>query len=143
MKKIKSILQQQYNLVSRTVRQVKGGWTAEAYKVITDKSSYFLKVYDKSRPSITPYIERIDDYLPITEWLDKETSLHEKIPVPLKTSSGRMSYEDSKSIYLLYPFIVGDTLGSSSLSENQIIEYGNIVGMLHSYGAIFQSIQIP
>lgn len=134
MKKIKSILQQQYNLVSRTVRQVKGGWTAEAYKVITDKSSYFLKVYDKSRPSITPYIERIDDYLPITEWLDKETSLHEKIPVPLKTSSGRMSYEDSKSVYLLYPFIVGDTLGSSSLSENQIIEYGNIVGMLHSYG---------
>lgn len=134
MEKLKDMLQQQYNLPPHTLTQVNGGWTAEAYEVITDHSAYFLKVYDKNRLSVTPYIERIEDYLPITEWLHEETSLRGKIPIPLKNFSGKMSYEDNNSVYLLYPFIEGNTVGSSSLSKDQINEYASIVGTLHSYG---------
>ncbi|GAA0373159.1 aminoglycoside phosphotransferase family protein [Bacillus horti] len=134
MNSLEQTLKQSYGIKSNHIESRQGGWAALAYEVSDGKSVYFLKVYEKSRASTPKLTALIDQYSPILVWLEQETDLAGKIPVPLLTKDGNYKCEDKDNIYLLYKFINGQTIGEDELSEQQILEFSNIIATLHSYG---------
>ncbi|WP_409346733.1 phosphotransferase [Paenibacillus sp. MBLB4367] len=134
MDKIKAILKNHYDIEMTNVLPQQGGWSALAYKVFTDKESYFLKVYEKSRASTPRWTALIDDYVPIMVWLMHNSGLKGKIPVPLSAKNGDYKCEDDDGIYLLYAYINGETIGDKALNGKQISQLSEIIAELHSFG---------
>lgn len=133
MDKIKSIIKKHYGIDCINITKQIGGWSALAYKVTDEVNEYFLKIYEKSRASTPKLTALIDQYIPITIWLNDNTDLSGKIPVPLLTKDGKIKCEDDEGIYLLYEYIDGRTIGNNELSEKQICQLSEIISILHCY----------
>ncbi len=129
-----NILERQYGINCIDITAQEGGWSALAYKVSDGVKEYFLKVYEKSRVSTPKLTALIDTYVPITLWLNENTNMKGKLPVPLLTQDGKHKWEDDNGVYLLYEYIDGITIGSSELKENQVQSVAKIISTLHSYG---------
>jgi thiamine kinase-like enzyme len=134
MDNINTILKENYNLNVINVVPQKGGWASLAYKVFTDEHVYFLKVYEKDRASTEKWTALIDEYMPILFWLLQNSILKDKIVVPIWTINGNYKCEDEKGIYIVYEYIVGETIGDKDLTEEQIEQLSHIITELHSYG---------
>ncbi|MGG4095287.1 aminoglycoside phosphotransferase family protein [Paenibacillus lautus] len=134
MEQLQGILKEYYGLDRTVVVPQKGGWAALAYKVQTDGHTYFLKVYEKSRASTPKWTALIDDYVPVLLWLEKHSRLKGKIPVPILTKDGRYQCEDDEGIYLLYEYIVGDTIADTELTKDQVRQLTAMIAELHRYG---------
>lgn len=111
-----------------------GGWSALAYRVVSERETFFLKMYEKSRASTVKWTAAIDHYVPILIWLQHHSGLKGKIPVPLFTRSGEYKCEDEQGIYLLYEYIDGETIGEQHLTEHQVLKLAEMMAELHSYG---------
>ena len=86
------ILKSNYNIETKSITQIEGGWSALAYVVEDfDNIKYLLKAYEKSRASTTYLTSKIDAYMPIIEWLNVNTKLKGKIIHPLSTLSGSLA----------------------------------------------------
>lgn len=129
------ILAGQFGIAADSVTEVQGGWAAAAYRVDTAGRRYFLKAYDKGRPTVRHWTARIDHYIPALAWLAENTELGQCVPRPLYTSDGRYKAEDEKGIYLLFPFIEGVTIGLRPLTRPQTVELAGIIGELHRHGS--------
>ncbi|MBB3127844.1 aminoglycoside phosphotransferase (APT) family kinase protein [Paenibacillus rhizosphaerae] len=136
MYKFTTVLSMYYGLEQVEVFPQKGGWAALAYKVTDTESrrSYFLKVYEKDRASTPKWTARIDQYVPVTSWLERSTGLQGKMPVPIMTTQGYYRCEDDYGIYLLYDYIDGETIGDKPLTPEQICQLSAIVAELHGCG---------
>lgn len=139
MKKIINILKTEYGINCLSVISQKGGWSASAYKVSDGVKNYFLKAYEINRASTPKLTSMIDIYVPITIWLNQNTKLSDKIPVPVVTKNGNYKCQDNHAIYLLYEYIDGETIGDDELSDEQVAQLSDIIAELHS----FSSTQIP
>lgn len=137
--KFNKILNFNYGINPIKIDAIKGGWAALAFKISDGNNVYFLKVYDKSRPSTSKLIAFINQYASILVWLDNHTKLKGKTPIPISTFEGEYKCEDDSNVYLLYTYIDGDTVGNKNMSDKQIKELAEIISTLHSYG----SHQIP
>ena len=115
--------------------ELEGGWSAKAFKVVTNDGIFFLKVYDKEKASTQIWTAAIDTYIPIVVWLNNNTKLKNRIICPILTNSAEYKYEDEKFICLLFPYIDGYTLGKKPMSSQQIKEIAEILAELHKYGA--------
>lgn len=135
MDRIKQVLYNEYRIQAQSVEEVPGGWSASAWKIEADCGSYFLKVYDKNRPSTKNWVARVDSYMPVVLWLYENTGLRTKMTAPLLTRSGTYKSEDRDFLYMVFPFIEGQTIGSNKLKPEQISEIAHIVSELHSYGS--------
>ncbi|WP_353626238.1 phosphotransferase [Bacillus sp. JCM 19041] len=140
MSKFTKILKDKYGIHPSEVMETQGGWAALAFEVSGGENHYFLKVYEKHRASTSKLTALIDQYSPILVWLETNTDLKGRIPVPLLTKDGHYKCEDDVNIYLLYPFIHGDTVGGSELSNQQVKEFAHMIATLHSYG---EEIPVP
>ncbi|MFS0752214.1 aminoglycoside phosphotransferase family protein [Oceanobacillus sp. 1P07AA] len=136
---LNKILNFHYGIKPIKTVALNGGWAALAYKISDSNNAYFLKVYEKSRSSTSKLTAFINQYATILVWLDNQTKLNGKIPLPISTFEGDYKCEDDCNVYLLYTYIDGGTVGSNNLSEKQIQELAEIISTLHSYG----SNQIP
>lgn len=134
MDHFKTILRHHYDRDAADVIPQQGGWSALAYKVISDQHSYFLKVYEKSRASTPKWTALIDKYVPIIQWLSRQTGLQGKLPVPLLTRNAAYKHEDDMGIYQLFEYIEGKTIGSQALSTMQVRQLAEIIAQLHLYG---------
>lgn len=134
MDRLQNMLKEYYGLDRTVVVPQKGGWAALAYKVQTDGHAYFLKVYEKSRASTPKWTALIDDYVPILLWLEEHSRLKGKIPAPILTTDGSYQCEDDEGIYLLYEYIVGDTIADQELTEDQVRQLAEMIAELHRYG---------
>ncbi len=134
MDHFKTILRHHYEIDAADVTPQQGGWSALAYKVISNQNSYFLKVYEKSRASTPKWTALIDKYVPIIQWLSRQTGLHGKLPVPLLTRNAACKHEDDMGIYQLFSYIEGKTVGSQALSSMQVRQLAEIIAELHLYG---------
>lgn len=151
MNQIKSILKDFYDIEITDVLPQQGGWASLAYKVFNKNQSYFLKVYEKGRASTPKLTALIDQYSPILVWLMNNSNLNGKITVPLITSSGEYKYEDENSIYLLYDYIEGETIGERNLTDDQVRQLSKMITELHSFGneipvetaAIIEEFEVP
>lgn len=134
MNQFTAILQEAYGIHPVHVQSKQGGWASLAFEIKAEDAAYFLKVYEKSRASTLKLTALIDQYVPVVEWLANNSDLKGKIPVPLQTKEGEYKCEDAKNIYLLYPFIDGETIGEQDLTKQQISEFAHIIATLHSFG---------
>lgn len=134
MDQLQGILKEYYGLDHTVVVPQKGGWAALAYKVQMDGQAYFLKVYEKSRASTPKWTALIDDYVPVLLWLEEHSRLKGKIPVPILTQDGCYQCEDDEGIYLLYEYIVGDTIADTKLTKDQVRQLAEMIAELHRYG---------
>ncbi|MFS0918064.1 aminoglycoside phosphotransferase family protein [Brevibacillus sp. 179-C 1.1 NHS] len=134
MDQFKTLLRHHYDVDATDVIPQQGGWSALAYKVISDQDSYFLKVYEKSRASTPKWTALIDKYVPIIQWLSRHTRLQGKIPVPLLTRNAAYKHEDDMGIYQLFEYMEGKTIGNQELDTMQIRQLSAIVSELHLYG---------
>ncbi|WP_333648516.1 aminoglycoside phosphotransferase family protein [Lacrimispora sp.] len=129
------ILYNEYGIRVQSLQQVPAGWSASAWKVHSDCGDYFLKVYDKHKPSTKSWVARIDSYMPVVLWLYENTKLQKKMIAPILTKDGDYKIEDSSFIYMVFPFIQGSTLCNEKLKPEQIDEIAQIISELHLYGA--------
>ncbi|ATF11866.1 kinase [Brevibacillus brevis X23] len=134
MDHFKTILRQHFDINAVDVTPQQGGWSALAYKVISDQHAYFLKVYEKSRASTPKWTALIDKYVPIIQWLSRQTRLQGKIPVPLLTRTAAYKHEDDMGIYQLFAYIEGKTIGNQALNSLQVRQLAEIIAELHLYG---------
>jgi len=70
---LSSLLKLKYGIISDFVSPVAGGFSAKAAYLAAgaDGVEYFVKIYDKSLPTTRFFIERIDNYMPVLDWLSK------------------------------------------------------------------------
>ena len=149
--KIIRILDKHYKKSTVSIAQQQGGWAAQAYKVDTTDSIFFLKVYEKRRMSTEILTAKIDAYMPVVLWLHDNTSLHQNIICPILTVEGNFKCQDNQFIYILFPYVEGYTLCEKPLSKTQVNELSEIISKLHKYGneipvnvsAIKENFEIP
>jgi len=134
MNHLVTILDNNYNIQPNSIEQKQGGWSALAYKITDNENTYFLKVYEKNRASTAKLTAQIDQYCPILTWLDANSELSGRIPVPLLTNNDS-SYkcEDNDHVYMLYRYIDGETIGEKDLSISQRDEFSQMISELHSF----------
>ena len=72
--------------------------------------------------------------MPVLLWLEEHSRLKGKIPVPILTQDGRYQCEDDEGIYLLYEYIVGDTIADTKLTKDQVRQLAEMIAELHRYG---------
>ncbi|UFJ40995.1 hypothetical protein LOK74_00045 [Brevibacillus humidisoli] len=99
-------------------------------KVFNDKQTYFLKIYEKRRTSTSKWTALIDNYMPVTVWLLQNSSLKDKMPVPILTKHGDYKCEGKSRVYLLYESIEGETIGNRDVSEEQVQERAKTKSLL-------------
>ena len=135
MRDIESMLRYDYGINSLDIEQRAGGFSARAYKVTAADEVYFLKAYDKTSKAAAQWIARIDRYIPVLCRLNDHPGLRGGIAEPVRTRSGACKAQDCRSVYVVFRYIDGETLGDSPLSAEQACELGQLVGMLHQHKA--------
>ncbi len=139
--RLTKLITEHYHLEPLSINRQQGGWASLAYRIETpSNTTYFLKEYEKKRSSTPKLTARLDKYIPVTCWLNENTNLAGKIPVPLKTQSGEYGCENVDGIFLLYEYIHGETIGEKALNQTQIEQLTMIVAELHKFG---NSIPVP
>lgn len=135
MTPLETLLKRHYALTPADLTAIPGGWSADAYAARTPKGTYFVKSYDKHRPSIQHWIDRIDLYMPAVLWLHANTPLAPRMNVPILTHSGAYKVEDEGRVLLVFPFLEGTTPGDAHLTPPQIQQLAETLALLHTYGA--------
>ncbi|MCM3117494.1 aminoglycoside phosphotransferase family protein [Neobacillus sp. MER 74] len=130
--RITAILNDNYGIEATSIEQRPGGWSALAFFVEDKCEKYFLKVYDKRKPSIVPWIEAIDRYTPLVKWMYNHTDLRNNLVNPILTKLKNNKCEDEQYVYLLSEYIEGTTVADQQLSQNQVNELAKILGILHN-----------
>lgn len=141
MKAIIDVLNIDYGLAIDSLEPVVGGWSALAYRAVTPEGDYFVKVYDKHRPSVAPWIARIDDYMPIVMRLHENAALAGNMVAPILTKCGEYKVEDCNNLILVFPFIEGSSIDESRISPAQARKLAGILAVLHM--AEYHDIPIP
>ncbi|WML56470.1 aminoglycoside phosphotransferase family protein [Neobacillus sp. PS2-9] len=129
--RITAILIENYGIEATSIEQRPGGWSALAFFVEDQCKKYFLKVYNKRKPSIAPYIDAIDRYTPLIKWMYNHTDLKNNLANPIFTKYKSNKCEDEQYVYLLSEYIEGTTIGDKQLSQNHVNELAKILGLLH------------
>ncbi len=131
---IKQLIDNNYNLHLQSIKQTFGGWSANAYIAKDKTTEYFVKVYDKKRLSVRPWIERMHLYIPVMYLLHSNTSLKEQMVVPLLTTNGDYKAESEYCVLLLFSILHGVTLGDTRMNTLQIRQLALALAELHRYG---------
>ena len=114
--------------------EVPGGWSAHALVADADAGRYFVKVYDKHRPTVQSWIARMRENMPVVLWLRDNTPLGERMAAPLLTQSGDYKVENADFLALVFPYIEGETLGDAPLTLEQIRQLAQLLAALHGSG---------
>lgn len=133
--RIRRLLYEKYGIQALSMHEIPPGWSASAWKIHSGKHEHFLKVYDKRKPSIKIWIDRIDSYVPVVLWLYENTELRDHMTAPILTKDGSYKCEDADFLYMLFPFIDGHTIGGEKLTTEQVRELARITAILHTYDA--------
>lgn len=131
-----TLLSDYYDIKATHIEEQTSGWSALAFSIEDQSNKYFLKVYNKRRPSIKQWIEAIDRFTPLVKWLYDHTDLKNNIVSPIYTKLGQYKCEDEEFVYLLSDYIDGTTIGENTLTSSQVEELARILGVLHKSTAI-------
>ncbi|MCL2120890.1 MAG: aminoglycoside phosphotransferase family protein [Clostridiales bacterium] len=133
MQKLFKILESEYGIVSNTCRPVPGGFSTKAsYHVIAANGvEYFLKIYDKTLPTVLPFIKRIDAYMPTLHRLSLTPALHGRILTPIPALSGAYKAETEYEVLVVFLYIKGDVPGIDGMTPAQTIELAETLALLH------------
>ena len=135
MNEILDLLKIEYGIISNNIIPTVGGFSAKAYRVKDmDGIDYFVKVYDKFLPTTRFYVDRIDNYMPVLDWLAKTPALHGRILTPISTKNGSYRAETDRNIVVLFLFVHGDLPKVQGMTLAQTVELAEILALLHNNG---------
>jgi len=136
MDELLNLLNSEYGIVSNSIFPVSGGFSAKAaYRVAgADGAEYFLKVYDKSLPTTRPFVERINIYMPVLDWLSASSTLRGRVLMPVPARGGAYKAETDSDVYVLFIYVRGETPGVQGMTRTQTIELAEILVLLHVAG---------
>ncbi|MCJ8006526.1 aminoglycoside phosphotransferase family protein [Lederbergia wuyishanensis] len=134
--RIEAILREYYDIEATRIEQRTGGWSALAFLIEGKNMKYFLKVYNKHKPSVIQWIDAIDRYIPLVKWIYDQTELNSNIVSPISTKFDVNKCEDECFLYLLSEYVQGTTIGENPLNHSQVNDLARILGLLHSYTSI-------
>ena len=133
MLQYKNTIEKKYGIQINNMQQMQGGWSALAYMIKTAKEDFFLKVYEKNRHTAKEWINKINEYMPVVIKLRDNDRLRRKMTVPVLTVDGQYKVENDDYIFILFPFVAGNTPGSNKLTEKEQDCLAKIVAELHAY----------
>lgn len=136
MNKLLLFLKSEYGIVSNSIFSAKGGFsTKAAYRVIgADGNEYFVKVYDKSLLTTRYFVERIDMYMPVLNWLSTSQALRGRILTPILTLNGMCKAEADCDVYVVFLYVCGEVPGIQGMTHTQTVELAEILALLHEIG---------
>jgi len=136
MDELLTFLKSEYGIVSNSISPVSGGFsTKAAYRAEgADGTEYFLKVYDKSWPTTRPFVERIDIYMPVLDWLSASSSLRGRVLTPVRVRGGAYKAETDGDVYMLFIYVRGETPGVQGMTRAQTKELAELLALLHDVG---------
>ena len=136
MKELSLFLKTEYGIISNSIFPAKGGFSAKAaYRVVgADGIEYFIKVYDKFLPTTRFFVERIDLYMPVLDWLSASPNLNGRILTPIKSLNGTYKAETDNDVYALFLFVGGDAPGMQGMTKKQTAELAETLARLHDIG---------
>ena len=142
MNGLSHLLKTEYGIITTSVFPAKGGFSAKAaYHVVgADGAEYFVKVYDKSLPTTGFFVERIDFYMPVLEWLSSSPALYGRVLTPIPTLDGTYKAETDNDVYAVFLFVEGDVPGIQAMTQAQTVELAKTLALLHD---ISQAIPFP
>ena len=128
-----ALLKTKYNITAQSVSPVAGGFSAKAAYRVTgaDSTEYFVKVYDKSLPTTMSFVERVDLYMPVLDWLSASETLCGRVLTPVRAVEGKYKAETDCSVYVVFLFISGKVPGIEGISRSQTVELAEILAHLH------------
>ena len=134
MNEISVILQDEYDIKTKSISPATGGLSALAYKVDSDKGMFWLKQYRKKKTNTVAQLKKIDLCMNAAIWLEMNTGLKGKISAPVLTKNNEIKVETHEHDYLLFSYINGITPQTTPLTIYQQKEIAEIVGELHQHG---------
>ncbi len=134
IEQLRTVLKAAFGIDAREIEKVRGGWSADAYKVHTAGEAFFLKVYDRSLPTVQPWAARIDGYIPALQWLGGQAPLRGRVAQPVPTADGGYKWADERYTCLVFAYIDGETVGSAPLAPAEAQGLAQTVAALHSLG---------
>ena len=127
----KAVLAREYRISPDKLTGMTPGWAAQAYRVQAGDELFFLKAFDKTRPSSRAWMEAINLYMPAVVWLSENTSLGGRMCRPLLTRDGQYKCGDEGFVYMLFEYIDGVTPRDTPLTQAQRRALAQIMADLH------------
>ena len=136
MNELSSYLKSEYGIIIDSILPTKGGWSSKAaYRVIgADGIEYFVKVYDKTLPTTRFFVERIDLYMPVLDWLSNTPALRGRIITPVTTRAGAYKTETNDDAYIVFLYVSGEAPGIQGMTVTQTTELAETLARLHDIG---------
>lgn len=131
---VEEALSRCFGMRVKAMWEVPSGRSAHALVADADAGRYFVKVYDKHRPTVQGWIARMRENMPVVLWLRDNTPLGERMAAPLLTQSGDYKVENADFLALVFPYIEGETLGDAPLTLEQIRQLAQLLAALHGSG---------
>lgn len=130
--RLSALLAAAYGIKVADIHEQAGGWSARAF-CVTDRlgKRYFLKFYEKRRPSVLKWASYLSFYIPFLRRACAHPALRGHLPVPVPVCSGADAFEDREGIYLLYEYLPGETIGGRSLRPVEWEALADGVAALH------------
>lgn len=141
MDELIQLLKSEYGIDSNYISPAPGGFsTKAAYRVASaDGAEYFVKVYDKSLPTTRFFVERIDMYMPVLDWLSSTPTLRGRILTPVQSCEGAYKVETDSDVYILFLFVCGEVPGVQGMTRAQTVELAKTLALLHD---ITETVQV-
>lgn len=136
MDELSFLLKSEYGIVATSIFPATGGFsTKAAYRVVgADGVGYFVKVYDKSLPTTRFFVERIDMYMPVLDWLTTSPALRGRILTPVASLTRAYKAETDGDVYVVFLFVCGKAPGIQGMTRAQTVELAEILALLHDIG---------
>lgn len=80
--------------------------------------------------------KRIDNYMPILDWLVKFPALHGRMLTPIPTKNGSYKAETDNDVYVLFLFVHGELPKVQGMTYSQTVELAEILAHLHNASEI-------
>ncbi|MCL2409233.1 MAG: aminoglycoside phosphotransferase family protein [Oscillospiraceae bacterium] len=133
------LLKLEYGIAVKSILPVEGGFSTKAAYHVTgvNGAEYFLKLYDKSQPTTRFWVDRIDTYMPVLNWLSARPSLHGRILTPVSSlQDNAYRAEAGNDVYVLFIFVRGRMPGIGGMTYEQTKELAEILAVLHEVDKI-------
>lgn len=136
MDALSRFLKSEYGIAPVSVHPALGGFsTKAAYRVVgADGVEYFVKVYDKSLPTTRFFVERIDMYMPVLDWLSASTALRGRVLTPVASRKGAYKAELGGDVHVVFLYVCGESPGIQGMTYEQTVELAEILALLHEIG---------
>jgi len=110
------------------------GYSVWHYSRLFLQVTDLIKIYDKSLPTTRFFVDRIDLYMPVLDWLSKSAALSGRILTPVPLLNGEFRADTDDDFYVVFLYVHGEVPGINDITRKQTIELAETLALLHETG---------